>query len=65
MLSMLDNTTQPHLTPKQVAERIHVHEQTLVKWRRAKMGPPWFRRGKRIFYRSTEVDDWYENGEPA
>lgn len=52
-----------YLTSKQVAERVGVREDTLCDWRRMGKGPAFIRRGGRIYYSLTEVENWYRNGE--
>ena len=61
---MGNQLSRAEITPKQVAERISVHEQTLVVWRKIGCGPKFIRRGRRYFYRIEDVDYWYENGDP-
>jgi len=55
---------QHTLSPKRAAERIGVHEQTLVTWRRMGVGPRFIKRGGRIYYPVPDLDQWYINGDP-
>jgi predicted site-specific integrase-resolvase len=48
------------LTEAQVAERLQVSIQTMRRWRRESIGPPWHRAGRQIRYRPAEVDHWVE-----
>jgi excisionase family DNA binding protein len=46
------------LTPEDVAERLQVSVKTLERWRSAKNGPRFGRRGQVIRYRLDDVDEW-------
>ena len=46
------------LTPRQLAEYLEVRVATLYAWRYAGEGPPGFRIGKHLRYRSSDVDEW-------
>ncbi len=46
------------LTPRQLAEYLEVPVATLYAWRYAGEGPPGFRIGKHLRYRSSAVDEW-------
>jgi predicted DNA-binding transcriptional regulator AlpA len=46
------------LTPKQVAERIHVPERTLERWRSTGDGPKFARLGRRVGYPMADLERW-------
>ncbi len=56
--TMLDGTENTKLTPKQAATMLGVSRNTLIVWRRRKVGPPYFRKVGRIFYLEKDVRDW-------
>ena len=53
------------LTPKEVAVKIGVNEETLSVWRRDRKGPPFIRRVGRIYYNAADLDQWYRNGDQS
>jgi hypothetical protein len=44
------------LTDVQLAERWHVHRQTLIKWRRLNKGPSYSKINGRVLYPLAEVE---------
>lgn len=38
------------LTPKRLADRWHMREQTLANWRTARQGPPFIKVGGKVLY---------------
>jgi DNA-binding transcriptional MerR regulator len=46
------------LSPKQVAQLLHVTTETLRVWRLRKTGPPWYRQVGRVFYLKSDVESW-------
>jgi predicted DNA-binding transcriptional regulator AlpA len=46
------------LTLEQFAEKVNTPVNTVRFWRQTGYGPKSARIGKRVFYRSTEVDAW-------
>lgn len=46
------------LTTQQLAAYLEVPVATLYAWRYAGEGPPGFRVGKHLRYRSNDVDQW-------
>jgi excisionase family DNA binding protein len=46
------------LTTQQLAAYLEVPVATLYAWRYAGEGPPGFRIGKHLRYRSNDVDQW-------
>jgi predicted DNA-binding transcriptional regulator AlpA len=46
------------MTPKQLAHRIGVTEETLYNWRRRRQGPPFFKISGVIYYRPDDVSEW-------
>lgn len=58
---MQPNTTerllQPvHLNTSEVASRLRVHQRTVERWRRMKVGPPFLKVMGRILYRLSDVE---------
>lgn len=51
----------PHLTPAQLAERLHVTVKTLANWRstgRPGQGPRYIKAGHAVLYPLAEVEQW-------
>lgn len=46
------------LTDLQLADRWHMHRQTLISWRSAGTGPPFVRIGRRVLYPLAEVEQY-------
>jgi hypothetical protein len=46
------------LTDVQLAERWHVHRQTLIKWRRLNKGPSYSKINGRVLYPLAEVEQY-------
>lgn len=46
------------LTPKQLSVRIERTVETLCVWRRRRVGPPFVRRGGRIYYPLQTLVQW-------
>ncbi len=49
------------LAPKEVEHLLGVHRATLMRWRREKQGPPYYREVSRIYYYRDELDAWKES----
>jgi hypothetical protein len=49
-------TSSEFLTDLQLAERWHVHRQTLIKWRRFNKGPAYSKINGRVLYPLAEVE---------
>ena len=49
------------LTTQQLADYLGVPVATLYAWRYAGEGPPGFRVGKHVRYRSADVDQWIQH----
>ena len=48
-----------NLTPEQLSERLPgITVNTLKFWRHKGEGPRWFKAGKRVFYRESDVAAW-------
>ena len=47
-----------NLTTNEASARLGVPASTLRWWRQRGQGPPSFRLGSRVFYRSTDLDAW-------
>lgn len=50
-----------HLTQAELAARLGVPEDTVKRWRRTRTGPPFFRAGRHVRYRETEVEKWEQS----
>ncbi len=48
------------LTPEEVAAWLRVRVELLYKWRYSKTGPPSFRIGRYVRYRSEYVSAWLD-----
>lgn len=48
----------PLLTPKEAAERLRASTPTLARWRGNGSGPLYINRNGRIFYRSSDLDEF-------
>ena len=46
------------LTPKQLADRIGVTDQTLYNWRKEHRGPPFFKIQRAVYYKEADVENW-------
>lgn len=55
-----DSNAQIFLTPEELSLRYRgkIATETLANWRAAKVGPPFFRIGKAVFYRTDLVKRW-------
>ena len=51
-------TSSEFLTDAQLAARWQVHRQTLIRWRREKIGPPFVRINTRVLYPITGVEQY-------
>jgi hypothetical protein len=49
------NAERPFLTPKELASRWRLSEQTLANWRHGRKGPPFVRIGAKVLYPSEAV----------
>lgn len=54
------STRDELLTPAEVANWLHVKEQTLAVWRSRKAGPKTQPVGRRIFYRASDVQSYLD-----
>jgi excisionase family DNA binding protein len=48
------------LTLRQTAQRLNVPEATLRWWRHRREGPDGFRAGRRVLFRTSDVNRWIE-----
>jgi DNA-binding transcriptional MerR regulator len=48
----------PLLLTDEVADRMRVTPGTLKIWRHRGLGPPFYRYGRRVVYRASEVEQW-------
>jgi hypothetical protein len=51
-------TSSEFLTDLQLAERWHVHRQTLIRWRSLNKGPAYLRINGRVLYPLAEVEQY-------
>lgn len=55
------------MTPKELAERYNMTQESLANWRLAGKGPAWIRLGSgkrpRVMYRMTDVLTWEKQNE--
>lgn len=52
------DTSDRLLTTRQLAEYLAVPVATLYTWRHEGAGPPGFRVGKHVRYRSSDIEQW-------
>ena len=52
-----------YLTTKEVAEEIGYKESTLRTYRYNKQGPPFYKLGGKVLYKSSELRAWIEGGQ--
>jgi predicted DNA-binding transcriptional regulator AlpA len=57
---MSSNTTI-FLTDKQLAERWHMHRQTLIRWRTKGTGPKFFKINNQVRYKLSDVEAFEES----
>jgi DNA-binding transcriptional regulator YiaG len=48
------------LSKEQVAELLHVHVGTLLRWEHMRIGPPRMKVNRRVLYSRAAVADWEE-----
>lgn len=48
------------ITPAEVGEELQIPEATLAQWRHRGIGPRYFRVGRHVRYRRSEVLAWFE-----
>ncbi len=48
----------PLLTQGRLSEHIDVSERTLERWRVDGSGPAFVKAGRKVLYRTVDVDDW-------
>jgi hypothetical protein len=51
-----------HLTTREVASRLRVHQRTVERWRRMNMGPPFLKIMGRVLYRLEDVETYEASG---
>ena len=49
---------QQLLTQKRLSDLIDVSERTLERWRVEGSGPAFVKAGRKVLYRTVDVDDW-------
>ena len=62
-LVLPDEALNGYLTSAEMAAQLGLHPTTLAKWRMARIGPPFVKVGKKVYYRITSVRGWLETGE--
>ena len=57
---MPEESAEPLLTERQLAEQLQLSQSTLRWWRSEKRGPPWIvlNGGRSIRYRPEDVREW-------
>lgn len=50
------------LTPTETAARLKVAVNTLRDWRRLGKGPPFFKKGNLVRYKTSDVESWIQGG---
>ena len=55
---MNNNPTKQTLSPKEIAQSYGIPEGTLANMRWQKQGPKYYRIGRRILYKVTDVEAW-------
>lgn len=61
MMEANEAQTERLLTTAEVAEICRTTASTVRYWRHTGYGPPGFRAGRKVLYRSTEVSAWLRN----
>lgn len=54
-------TTDPLLTPDEVAELLGIPTGTLANWRYQRLGPTYLRVGRHVRYRRADVETWLDH----
>jgi hypothetical protein len=54
----MTKTSSEFLTDLELAERWHMHRQTLIRWRRQSTGPAYVRIEGRVLYPLAEVEQY-------
>jgi len=50
-----------NLTREEAASYLGVSKRTLDKWAEKKVGPDYRRRGRRVFYKQSDLDAWSDD----
>lgn len=54
------------MTTQEVADLVRSPRETVRYWRHVEKGPKWFKVGRRVLYKRTDVEQWlaraYEGG---
>jgi hypothetical protein len=58
---MLTLEGEEYINAAQLAERVHLSEQTLAVWRLRGFGPPYIKAGARVLYSTRDVSEWLES----
>lgn len=61
----MSNITDRYATPREAAETLNRSIVTLERWRRLRMGPPFYRVAGRILYDRAEILAWVESHREA
>lgn len=66
MIQRCDSSPEPaYLTPKQVAYLTGFTEKALSAMRDRRTGPPYYKQGRSVRYRTDDVRSWIEAGGPV
>jgi predicted site-specific integrase-resolvase len=47
-------------TQSNLAQRLHISERTLERWRVEGCGPPYTKAVRKVLYRQSDVDEWLD-----
>lgn len=56
-----DSESLEFLTTEQLAALLHISERTVKQWRSDGIGPKWRRVGRRILYKRSDVERWFDS----
>jgi excisionase family DNA binding protein len=62
MIGSIQGRQPPHLTTKEIAQRLRLHPRTLERWRREGAGPPFMKLGGRVLYRQADIEEYEQDG---
>lgn len=54
-------TTSYNLTPEDLSNRWNINIGTLANWRHKKQGPRFFKAGRKVLYRFSDIEDYEKN----
>ena len=56
----MEEVREDWISPKELAAEYGIPERTLEYWRSVLDGPPFYAVGKRVKYRTSDVEAWLE-----